>query len=136
VLVHVVSLNVNGDAEAVGEAEFEQGRKRFSFGGQEACRVRRPGDFDPLGCDVEVARQQQPPAGYELVFCPVPQGAQVRELHREAFRARVSVRHVRVRDHRLAGAYRQEASLLLRGRVVERIGHRLESSPAEDAEPE
>jgi len=58
----------------------------------------------------------------------------MRELHRKPFRTAVSVRHVRARDHRLAGAYRQEAPLVLRSRVVERVGHRLESNPAEDAD--
>src|SRR4051794_15923529 len=58
----------------------------------------------------------------------------MRELHREPFGAAVSVRQVRARDHRLAGAYGHEAPLLLRSGVVERVGHPLESSPAENAD--
>src|ERR1044072_1677457 len=57
----------------------------------------------------------------------------MRELHRESFWAGVSVRHVRVRDHRLADAYGQEAPLTLGRRIVDRLGHRLRTSPAEEA---
>src|SRR4051794_35957950 len=58
----------------------------------------------------------------------------MRQLHREPFRAAVSVRHVRVRDHRLAGAYGKEAPLVLRSRIVEPVDHRFEPDSAEDAD--
>src|SRR3954447_4188548 len=58
----------------------------------------------------------------------------MRELHREPFMAAVSVRHVHVRDHRLAGAYCKKAPLVLGSWVVEQVDHRFEPDSAEDAD--
>src|SRR4051794_29563705 len=58
----------------------------------------------------------------------------MRQLHREPFRAAVSVRHVRVRDHRLAGPYCQEAPLVRGSRIVEQFDHRFEPNSAENAD--
>src|SRR5215213_974482 len=58
----------------------------------------------------------------------------MRQLHREPFGAAVSVRHVRVRDHRLAGAYCKKAPLALGRQVVEQVDHRFETDSAEDAD--
>src|SRR3954465_1215253 len=58
----------------------------------------------------------------------------MRQLHREPFRAAVSVRHVRVRDHRLAETYCKKAPLVLGSRIVEQVDHRFEPDSAEDAD--
>src|SRR4051812_21108406 len=79
----VAGLAEMEDAEAVDEAEVEQRRERFPLARQEAGRVRRPRDVDPFGRDVEVACQQQPVGGRELVLRPVVQGAKMPELDGE-----------------------------------------------------
>src|SRR4051812_42109526 len=58
----------------------------------------------------------------------------MRELDGNPFRPAVAVRDVAARDDCLAGADSQEAPLVLNGRVVEWLDHRLESNAAEDAD--